>query len=126
MSLRVFQKGEVIFREGDGAESMFDIYWGRVGIYSSYGAENEHLLTELRDGQFFGEMGMIDHSPRSATAVALEDDTQAEEISEEQFTAYFQNQPMRVLMIMRNMGNRIREQGEELERYRAALDAQVP
>ena len=109
MSMKSFQRGEVIFREGDSASCMFDIYWGSVGIYAAYGTGQERLLTELGEGSFFGEMGMIDGEPRSATAVALMDDTRVEEICEEDFADYFRTQPMRILMILRQMARRIRE-----------------
>ena len=113
MAERNYQKGEIIFREGDSGLSMFDIYWGKVGIYSGYGTEQERLLTELSDAQFFGEMGMLEQLPRSATAVALEDDTRVEEITEEEFAAYLSDKPMRVLMLLRQLSRRVRELSEE-------------
>lgn len=115
MGMKIFQTGDVIFRWGDPANSMYDIYWGKVGIYTGYGTPQEKLLTELTDEQFFGEMGLIDGSPRSADAVALADDTRVEEISEDEFYGYFKDKPMRVLMIMRHMGRRIRELSAQAE-----------
>ena len=75
MSSRSFSKNEVIFRQGDDAQEMFDIVSGSVGVYINYGQENETQLTVLKAGNFLGEMGLIENYPRSATAVAMEDGT---------------------------------------------------
>ena len=79
MKTKQYQKGEVIFRQGDYARTMYDVLSGSVGIFVAYETENEKQLTTLSPGQFLGEMGMIDAFPRSATAVAMEDGTQLQE-----------------------------------------------
>ena len=81
--IQTYKKGQVIFKEGDKAECMYDIRWGSVGIYANYGTKEEKLLTKLSTEEFFGEMGLIDDQPRSATAVALEKDTRVEVINKE-------------------------------------------
>ena len=103
-----FKKNEVIFKEGDMANCMYDIHFGSVGIFAGYGTENEKKLTELKADDFFGEMGMIECYPRSATAVALEDGTRVEVITTENFGTYFQEKPAKVLQIMQHMSQRIR------------------
>ena len=119
--MKTYNKGDIIFRQGDAAESMFDITWGRVGIYLDYGTEKEKLLTELGSGSTFGEMGMIDHDPRSATAVALEDRTQLAEITEDMLGALFQEQPAKVLRIMQQLSSRLRGlTGDYLEACKTA------
>lgn len=109
MSTKAFKKGEVIFRQGDASDCMYDILWGEVGIYTNYGTPEEKLLSTLRTEQFFGEMGMIEGLPRSATAVALTRDTQVRVITPESFQSYFHESPAKVLLIMQNMSRRIRE-----------------
>ena len=69
----ILKRTEIIFNEGDKSDRMYDIRHGRVGIYANYGTKEEKLLTELTKDQFFGEMGIIEGYPRSATAVALGD-----------------------------------------------------
>ena len=66
---------------------MYVIQKGCVSILLDYGGVNETKLTELGSGQYFGEMGLLDHSSRSATAVALQDDTILAVIREEDFDA---------------------------------------
>ena len=106
--VNTFNKKEIIFKEGDMSNCMYDIHFGSVGIYAAYGTEKETLLTELRADDFFGEMGMIEGYPRSATAVALEDGTRVEVITAENFSSYFREKPAKVLMIMQHMSQRIR------------------
>ena len=112
MNTKTYRKGEIIFRQGDAAESMFDTLWGRVGIYVDYGTSNEKKLTEIVGGQdkptFFGEMGMIDHAPRSATAVALENQTHVQEITESELGELFESKPAKVLMLMQQLSGRLR------------------
>ena len=103
-----FAKNEIIFREGDTAHCLYDIHWGKVGIYANYGADNQNLLTELKPDEFFGEMGLLSHLPRSATAVALQENTQVQLISEEVFSEYLKERPAKVLMIMMQLSSRIR------------------
>ena len=124
MSTRTLKKGEIIFRQGDTSNCMYDILWGEVGIYANYGTPEEQLLTTLVTEQFFGEMGMIEGLPRSATAVALTSDTKVLVITPESFQTYFQESPAKVLLIMQNMSRRLRElTGEYLEACQTVADS---
>ena len=106
--LITYKKGEVIFVQGDPADCMYDIEAGSVGIFVDYNTKQEKQLTTLSAKQVFGEMGLIEGKPRSATAVALEDNTQLVCVSQENFADYFRTQPVKVVRIMQNMGKRIR------------------
>ena len=125
MKQTTYKKGEIIFRQGDAAESMYDILWGSVGIYLDYGTERQKLLTELDADAFFGEMGMIDHAPRSATAVALEKGTQLQEITEDKLGELFREKPAKVLMIMQQLSGRLRKLTKEyMEVCKTAADVE--
>jgi CRP-like cAMP-binding protein len=108
-AVKVFKKGEVIFKEGDLENCMYNVISGCVGIYANYGKEDEKLLVDLKAGEksFFGEMGMIDGEPRSATAVAIED-TEASVITSENFADFFKEHPEHIFYMMQNMSKRIR------------------
>ena len=108
MNLKTCGKNEIIFREGDPGNCMYDLEYGKVGIFTDYGGENEKKITELFPGQLFGEMGLIDGTPRSATAVALMDETVLDIVSENDFYAYFEKQPYKVLLLMQQMCSRLR------------------
>ena len=111
--MKTYNNRDVIFKQGDYADSMFDITAGSVGIYVAYGTEEENRLTELQSGDFLGEMGLIECYPRSATAVALEDETVLQEIEEKEFAEYFKSRPVRLLGIMRQLSRRLRDRSED-------------
>lgn len=113
-------EGEVIFREGDYARTMFEVLEGKVGIYAAYDTPDQELLATLGAGQTFGEMGLVEAYPRSATAVALEGGCTIIEIGGAEFAEYLQDQPDKVLAIMRQMTARLRETNEL---YREACQA---
>lgn len=112
MTERQFSKGDVIVREGDQGESFFQIESGVVGIYGNYGGEDENLLTELKSGQYIGEMAVIDVYPRSATAVALEE-VKVIEIASGEIDEYFRSQPDKILDIMKNLSGRLKSLTED-------------
>jgi len=64
--------GEVLFREGDVGDEMYLIKSGQIRITKSIGDE-EKTLAILKEGDFFGEMAVLDRSPRSASAIAHTD-----------------------------------------------------
>lgn len=105
----ILKRSEVVFYEGDKSECMYDIRMGNVGIYANYGTKEEKLLTELTKDQFFGEMGIIEGYPRSATAVAMGDMTELTVIAKADFEEYCKNNPEKTILIMKNMSARIRE-----------------
>ncbi len=107
--IETYKKGQVIFRQGDYEPCMYDIQGGRVGIYADYETSGQKFLVELKEEQFFGEMGLIDDCPRSATAVALENGTVIRRITEDTFQTYFEERPAKVLMVMEHLSRRLRE-----------------
>ena len=120
---KIYQKGEFIFKQGEYASCMYDICQGKVGIIANYGEDGEKTLTELGEGASFGEMGMLEAYPRSATAVALEDGTEVRVITTETFSSYFQNNSEKVYAIMTQMSRRIRALSNDyLEACRAVAE----
>ena len=107
-AVQSYPKGTIIFREGEPGNCMYDIHFGRVGIYTGYGTPEENLLTELFANKFFGEMGMIDGEPRSATAVVMADDTTLETIYPEDLEELMEKNPLKVDMIMQHLSGRLR------------------
>jgi CRP/FNR family cyclic AMP-dependent transcriptional regulator len=63
---REYNKGEVIFNEGDVGLGMYIITGGSVKIACG---PQSHILAELSEGDFFGELSLLDDSPRSASAI---------------------------------------------------------
>ncbi len=69
---RAFPAGAVLFREGDAGGEMFVIVRGRVRLTRRV-RDVEKVLATLPAGEFFGEMALLNHRPRSATATMVED-----------------------------------------------------
>ena len=65
-------KGEIIIREGTVADTFYIIRKGKVAITKKFEDGEEMVLAVQNDGEFFGEMALLDEGPRSASAVALE------------------------------------------------------
>lgn len=108
LTVKTLKKNTVIFREGEVGNTMYDIWWGKVGIYSGYGTSDQKLLATLGEDAFFGEMGMIENLPRSATAVTLEE-TQVQIIDMENFEEYLKQKPAKVHTILEHTSSRLRE-----------------
>jgi len=70
MTNTYFALGEVLFREGDPADSVFRLLSGAVEILRELDGE-PILLGTVGAGQFIGEMGVVENRPRSATARAV-------------------------------------------------------
>ena len=67
---RKLRKGQALFREGDQGEEMFLVRDGTILVSKSVTGRVEQVLARFGPGDFFGEMSLFDHSPRSATIQA--------------------------------------------------------
>ena len=97
-----FKAGSVIFREGDEAHELFVIKSGQVRIQIG-----NRTVNELAADSIFGEMALIDKSPRSATAVAATDATLVP-VGEKQFLFLVSRTPHFALNVMRVLAQRLR------------------
>lgn len=71
--VRSARKGEVLLWEGDPGRGLFVIRKGRVTVSKGVVGRMEHVLARLGPGDFFGEMGLFDQGPCSATVQAETD-----------------------------------------------------
>ncbi|MBP9988322.1 MAG: cyclic nucleotide-binding domain-containing protein [Ruminococcus sp.] len=107
MKTAKFSRGQVIFAENAVETCMYDIVSGSVTILAGYKTDNEKELAVLEAGASFGEMGMIENLPRSATAIA-NNYVELNVIEAEDFSEYFKDKPAKVLNIIRNTSGRMR------------------
>ncbi len=70
-----FRKGDYMCREGAWGDSMYIIGEGEVKIVKKLSTESQWDITSLRHGDFFGEVSLVDGSPRTASAIALTNST---------------------------------------------------
>jgi CRP-like cAMP-binding protein len=69
---KIYGAGETVFDEGDAGDSMYFILKGNICIekHATAAGAARKTLTVLEDGDYFGEMALMDQKPRSAAAVA--------------------------------------------------------
>jgi CRP/FNR family cyclic AMP-dependent transcriptional regulator len=72
VSRRSATRGSIIIAAGDPTDSLYIILSGRFKVMMSDAEGKEVILSILSAGEFFGEMGLIDDAPRSASVVAIE------------------------------------------------------
>jgi len=121
--IRVYRKSEVIFEENSTANTMYIVCSGRVKLYTQQGAGRKTVLAVLEPGEHFGEMALIDSSPRSATAVADQDDTQLVVLDKANFLYLVSQQPEFAFAIMETLSQRVREANLQLAQVKAHRQA---
>jgi CRP-like cAMP-binding protein len=65
--------GEPIVREGEEADALYVIVSGRVDVKSRGEGKTEQHIRVMEQGTYFGEIGVLERIPRTATVTALED-----------------------------------------------------
>ena len=65
---RQFEKGQGIIAEGESGDELYVLFRGKVDV-----SKSGLKIAQLKAGGHFGEMGLVDQAPRSATVVAAED-----------------------------------------------------
>lgn len=105
--IRPFRAGEVIFATGDIGDGLFVIETGRVQISAVVNSGGPRPLASIGPGDFFGEMAVIDDSPRSATAIA-ETDASAFYLSREEMMEMLNRHPGLTLTLIREFSTRMR------------------
>ena len=73
MHSRFYRKDEYIFRQNAPGVGMYIIQEGKVSIEIEDPENPNLLLAQMQDGDFFGELTILDEKPRSAAAIATTD-----------------------------------------------------
>jgi uncharacterized membrane protein len=102
-----------LFRQGDKGDAMYLIESGRVRISIRDQEEQEVVLAELAQGDFFGEMSIIDGRQRSADAQVI-DDAQLAILSREAFLMFVRGNPDVALEMLSALTDRLRRTDELL------------
>jgi CRP/FNR family cyclic AMP-dependent transcriptional regulator len=72
LELRTYPPGEVIFREGDGADAFYVVHKGAVWVSKGDGQGPAQGVVVLGKGAHFGEQGILLEAPRTATVTTGE------------------------------------------------------
>jgi len=102
---RVFQPGEMIFSEFEPGDTFYLIQSGRVQLVKLIG-DIEKTLDILQPSEMFGEMAILENSPRSATAIAL-DTVKVLEFNSQNFEILMLGNPQIALKLLRMFAKRI-------------------
>ncbi len=113
---KVFSDGEVIIRQGDGGEFMYEILDGQVEVFQERKGE-EVRLAILEKGDFFGEMAIFEREKRSAT-VRAHGQVRVLTVDKKILLRRISEDPSLALRILERMSHRIREMDGELVRMR--------
>jgi len=105
-----YQAGETILSQGEDGDTAFLINSGSVEVIVGEGAKARNVGT-LGAGEIFGEMGLIDPGPRSATVKAVTD-TECIETTYDELTSSFQEHPERAFEFMKTLAGRLRHMNE--------------
>ena len=113
---RVYRDGEAIVREGEFGDSMYVIQAGRVEVVRGE-AGKEVRLAVLDEGEFFGEMAIVEREVRSATVRAL-GEVRALTIDKRTFLRRIHEDPSLAYRILQKLSHRVRELGDEVARLK--------
>jgi CRP-like cAMP-binding protein len=102
---RTFQAGEMIFSEFEPGDTFYLIQSGRVQLVKIVG-DIERTLDILQPSEMFGEMAILENSPRSATAIAM-DTVKVLEFNSQNFEILMLGNPQIALKLLKMFTKRI-------------------
>ena len=112
-----YKAGERIFAEGDPSYYCYQVMHGRVDIVLSPRGRRD-VIASLGPGEVFGEMGVIDSGPRSATAIAAED-TECLVYGALDLLDQFDEDPATTVEVMKTLVRRLRHSNRRYSRIEA-------
>src|SRR5258706_296745 len=113
VSRKSFTRGTTVIAAGDPTESLFVVISGRLKVMISDDEGREVILAILGPNEFFGEMGLIDDHPRSASVVALEA-CELLNLSKRDFKRCLSENFEMTMTVMRGLAKRLREADQKI------------
>lgn len=110
---REYKKGEIIVKQGEEGVGLFIIKKGKIKVSKTLASGKNIDIAVHSDGEYFGELSMLDNKPRTATVTALEDTTTLI-MSYWEFKALLESKPEIALSIIPILVERFRETNEQL------------
>ena len=102
------QAGDVIFNERDKGDALYVVETGAVQIWVMDEDVKPVTLAELKPGEFFGELAVLDRGERSTSATAIED-THLHRLSSDDFQQFLMAHPDVAIDVICEIGARMRQ-----------------
>jgi len=118
IDLRRLGAGETLFRTGEPGESLYVVRSGEIELFIKDTAGQKIPLAIVGTGEVFGELALLNRSPRTATAIALAD-SQLLELDRDDLLLLFERSPAAALHLLAAMGHMTRK-ADELLRTRVS------
>jgi len=103
-----YKSGETIFNESDRGDALYVIDSGSVRIWVLDEDIKPVTLAELKEGDFFGELAVLDRDPRSSNATAITD-TELHRLSSDDFQSFLLQHPETSVYVICEIGARMRQ-----------------
>ncbi|MET0229452.1 MAG: DUF1003 domain-containing protein [Rhodanobacteraceae bacterium] len=114
IDVRRLAAGDALFKVGEPGESLYVVRSGEVELFIKDTAGQRIPLAIVGTGEVFGELALLDHSPRTATAIAMSDSTLLE-LDRGDLLLLFQRSPAAALGLLAAMGRMTRKADELLK-----------
>lgn len=110
---RNFAKNTMVLCEGDQSDSLYVVLSGKVKVFLSDEEGKEVTLNVQGEGEYFGELALLDSAARSASVVTTEE-TRLAVISKSSIEDCMEKNPGIPLIISRNLARRLRDLSENV------------
>ena len=104
----MFGPGETIFMENDKGDALYVVDTGSVRIWVLDDDATPVTLAELKTGDFFGELAVLDRGPRSSNATSI-DNTVLHRLSSDDFQQFLIQHPEASIDVICEIGARMRQ-----------------
>ena len=113
MIARHYASGQFIFLEDSEGEQCFFVVQGSVKVTRLSKDGREVILAMLNEGDFFGEMALLDGESRSANVIALEK-TEVLTLNRADFLVVLHDYPQIAIQLLKEMGHRLRKSDRQI------------
>lgn len=111
---RNYPKNSIIINEGDHTDSLYVILSGKVKIFLTDDQQKEVIVAIQREGDYFGELALLDEAPRSASVMTMEPCSLLI-VSRGAFERHLAGDPKLAISLMRGLAARLRATTENVK-----------
>ncbi len=122
LSMITIKRGEVLFKEGVPSNgAMFFLFEGQLDIYKHIEGKHSKLRSIL-PGEFFGEMAIINNSPRAASIVTVSESAKLGIINRNTFVKMSQESPEFLFLLLKRVIERLYETDSKIRAIKRSKD----